>query len=139
MIILLRSASPISASTREPPSLSAMHSASPFIVSASISSYSIMDQPHRRTRKWHLMDMSVNTLLMSLALVLPSCVSAYQPVYFRSQEATPFIPPQVPLADSQSLSGTHEFVRFMPSYVTPVVRECLLALDPSPHRSARSL
>ncbi|KAL4743832.1 putative lipase atg15 [Aspergillus similis] len=68
-----------------------------------------MEQPHRRTRKRHLMDMSVNTLLMSLALVLPSCVSAYQPIYFRSQESTPFIPPQVPLADPQSLSGTHEF------------------------------
>ncbi|KAL4751722.1 putative lipase atg15 [Aspergillus terricola var. indicus] len=68
-----------------------------------------MEWLQRRTRKRHLMDMSVNTLLMSLALVLPSYVSAYQPIYFRSQESTPFIPPQAPLADPQSLSGTHEF------------------------------
>ena len=48
-----------------------------------------------------------------MSLVLLSCVSAYRPVYFGSQESSPFLPPQIPLGDAPTLSGSHEFVSSM--------------------------
>ncbi|OJJ01134.1 hypothetical protein ASPVEDRAFT_130253 [Aspergillus versicolor CBS 583.65] len=53
------------------------------------------------------MNMRSTTILMSLVLL--SCVSAYRPVYFGSQESSPFLPPQIPLGDAPTLSGSHEF------------------------------
>ncbi|KAL4797092.1 Alpha/Beta hydrolase protein [Aspergillus venezuelensis] len=66
-----------------------------------------MDRPQKRLRKRSLADMSVVSLLLSLAV--PSYASAYHPVYFGSQDSSPFLPPQVPIADTPSFSGSHEF------------------------------
>ncbi|KAL5339556.1 Alpha/Beta hydrolase protein [Aspergillus crustosus] len=66
-----------------------------------------MERPHRRTKKRSSTNMSLSVLLMSLA-VLPS-VSAYQPVYFGAQDASPFLPPQIPIANPPSLSESHGF------------------------------
>ncbi|RAK99146.1 triglyceride lipase ATG15 [Aspergillus ibericus CBS 121593] len=61
-----------------------------------------------KKRSWR--DTRLSHLLWSVTL-LPGLVSAYQPepVYFGSRQSSPFLPPQIPLADHPSLSGTHEF------------------------------
>ncbi|KAL4996993.1 putative lipase atg15 [Aspergillus recurvatus] len=101
-----------------------------------------MNWTHKRTRKRHLMGVSVNTLLMSLALALalPSSVYAYQPVYFGSQESSPFLPPQVPLADSPSLSRAHEFtLRHIVQRGAYEYPELHRRLDVKPHTQLRTI
>ncbi|KAL4903616.1 putative lipase atg15 [Aspergillus multicolor] len=94
---------------------------------------------HKRTKKRHLMDMGVTTLLMSLAL--PSCVSAYQqPVYFGSQDSSQFIPPQVPLPDPPTLSATHEFtLRHIVQRGAYEYPELHRRLDIKPHTQLRTV
>ncbi|PWY86819.1 autophagy related lipase Atg15 [Aspergillus heteromorphus CBS 117.55] len=66
-----------------------------------------MERPRGRAKKRFLWDMGLSRLPW-LVTLLPAIASAYQPVYFGS---SPFLPPQIPLADppSPSLSRTHEF------------------------------
>ncbi|KAE8151299.1 Alpha/Beta hydrolase protein [Aspergillus avenaceus] len=52
--------------------------------------------------------MRIPDLLLGVAL-LPSTVIGLGPVYFGSRGSSPLIPPQIPLADSPSLSDSHEF------------------------------
>jgi hypothetical protein len=72
-----------------------------------------MERSQRRTRKRQLKNMSLSSLLMSLA-VLPSAVSAYHPLYSGSRQSPLFIPPQIPLAGTPPPppppAGDHEFV-----------------------------
>ncbi|RAH77080.1 putative autophagy related lipase Atg15 [Aspergillus japonicus CBS 114.51] len=67
-----------------------------------------MNSYRGRSRKCSLWDTKISDLFWPVAL-LPGLVSAYQPVYFGSRQQSPFLPPQIPLANSPSLSGTHEF------------------------------
>ncbi|PYH47513.1 triglyceride lipase ATG15, partial [Aspergillus saccharolyticus JOP 1030-1] len=67
-----------------------------------------MNSSRGRARKRSLWNTQISDLFWPIAL-LPGLVSAYQPVYFGSRQSSPFLPPQIPLADSPSLSGIHEF------------------------------
>ncbi|KAL4964169.1 triglyceride lipase ATG15 [Aspergillus stella-maris] len=97
-----------------------------------------MDRPQKRLRKRPLADMSVVSLLMSLAV--PSYASAYHPVYFGSQDSSPFLPPQVPIADTPSLSGSHEFsLRHIVQRGAYEYPELHRRLDIHPHTQLRAV
>ncbi|KAL2872369.1 triglyceride lipase ATG15 [Aspergillus lucknowensis] len=99
---------------------------------------------YKRTRKRQLKDMSLSSLLMSLA-VLPSAVSAYHPLYSESRPPPPFVPPQIPLADSPSadspsVSGVHEFsLRHIVQRGAYEYPELHRRLDIKPHTKLRTV
>lgn len=70
-------------------------------------------QGHQKKRR--MREMGFSTLLLGASLLLPVSVSASAPpsIYSRPYDSSPFLSPQIPLEDLSSLSGTHEFVRYL--------------------------
>ncbi|KAL4880446.1 putative lipase atg15 [Aspergillus karnatakaensis] len=96
-----------------------------------------MDRPYRR-KKRPALGKSLFSLLLSAA-VLPSA-SAYLPVYFGSQDSSPFLPPQVPIADTPSLSGSHGFtLRHIVQRGAYEYPELHRRLDVKPHTQLRTV
>ena len=81
--------------------------------------------------------MSILGLLLSVAL-LPTVLSAPEHVYFDPPPSgSPFLGPQVPLTGPPAVTGTHEFVGFIPVYLIDANADCSDPIDASPHISAR--
>ncbi|KAL2834423.1 Alpha/Beta hydrolase protein [Aspergillus cavernicola] len=98
-----------------------------------------MDRPQRRTRQRRLRDMSLSSLLISLA-VLPNAVSAYHPLYSGSRDSLPFLPPQIPIAEPPALFGAHEFtLRHIVQRGAYEYPELHRRLDIKPHTQLRTV
>jgi lipase ATG15 len=75
-----------------------------------------MKSSRRRTKRHVFQDMSISGLLLSVAL-LPTVLSAPEHVYLDPPPSgSPFLGPQVPLTGPPAITGTHEFVGFIPVY-----------------------
>ncbi|KAF9892590.1 putative lipase atg15 [Aspergillus nanangensis] len=95
-----------------------------------------MKSRHRRNKNSRTPVMGVKALLVGVSLLLPPSVSA---VYF-NPGSSPFLPPQIPLGDPPSLSGTHEFtLRHIFHRGADQHPDLHLRLDIKPHTRLRVL